>query len=399
MEENDKRRPGVIEQTKSRPAPQFRIEKPYLTGTRPAQKQPVLQTASDTDTHELPINTMASAVGEKINEQSRVQQAEETAKQKSERYNQAIENGTPARIALIESYKPAPWDEKQEKKMRTAAKILAIGDMLAALSSGIIGMSTQGYVPKTGGGKSALPLLDKLKESQDRYHDADREYEKLRLNVLLNGENDNIRRAENEYKNAEAILRDERKYEHSREMADAQNKNRQAAQKEKNEYDLTALDLRHQNNMKEIGARGSQQRSTLQFKVNTGGGSGSKKPISFKSGRKTVTLSDAEANHYYDLGVKYGLIPEEGAKQTFETNTKSSSSDKWAGDKTSTSIREVAYSFNKQSPQEQVRMLRNAYEVDRLIEAGFSGEELRKAKELIVEDDISAEDIISYFNE
>ena len=75
-------------------------------------------------------------------------------------------------------------DTDRIKRAEKAAKITAWSNFLSALGTGIVGMATEGYIPKTGT-DAPMKMLGKIDEWDKLYNSQNREYQQLRLRALM----------------------------------------------------------------------------------------------------------------------------------------------------------------------------------------------------------------------
>lgn len=102
---------------------------------------------------------------------------------KQQRAAELYRSGQNPILAYIETMKPEA-DPARIKRAETAAKIAAWSNMLTALGTGIVGMATEGYVPKTGT-DAPLRMLDRINEWEKLYDSQNREYRQLKLRALM----------------------------------------------------------------------------------------------------------------------------------------------------------------------------------------------------------------------
>lgn len=321
------------------------------------------------------------------------------------------DKGTDLRKALFEANEPKR-DEEREKRIRTMAKIEAWGNLLSALGAGIIGTTTKGYVPVTGN-SYPFKALGELNKMEEDYLREGKEYRNLRFKTDLAGQQAQEQALFKELENADRKLADDEKrlFELEklamanqltrRQKVELQNLKAEIERQKmaiKHGYDMALEGKRQAGRLAAEERRGQNQLAALSTR-NYYGGSGSRKDdrysfIDSDSGDEVV-LSEAEANHYYDLGVRFGLIPPEGRKDTLTTTQNKGV----RGLNSTTTQRETPYSFNKQSKTERTRMIRNSYELEKLLDYGFTADQLPAAAQLIREDGLTAEQIVSILQE
>ena len=119
--------------------------------------------------------------------QAELERKQALYQEKQQRAIDLYNNGQNPILAYVQSLKPER-DLSREKRMRNAAKITAWGDFLSALGTGIVGMATRGYVPRTG---SDMPLrmLGKVNEWERLYDQQNRAFQRLQLNALMGQQN------------------------------------------------------------------------------------------------------------------------------------------------------------------------------------------------------------------
>ncbi len=319
-------------------------------------------------------------------EAQRLAEARTTRDERLSAWNTVIDSGVPARIALAEKYMKPQRDEAQEKRLRKVAMIQAIGDGLTALFSGIIGGQSQGYVPEQSGGKYAMESVKKLQELQERAYREGRDLDRMKLEMLLQGEAAKEARAAAEYERAAKEFEASRARGEKLELAELEAK-MQREQADKKQKDLLGA----------IGARGETNKDVARVKEqirNGGNGTGKNKGYSFLDGENTITLTNAQAANAYAKGVELGIIPAEGSKMAYTTRN-SSNKGGFRGQQISETTREVAYNFNKQSIEERSRLLRIAYYAEKLEQAGIGEKDLETSIELLAEG-FTANEIIDY---
>ena len=98
---------------------------------------------------EQPTKAIFSFADELQRRQQRAEEQKAVWEQKQQRAAELYRSGQNPILAYIETMKPEA-DPARIKRAETAAKIAAWSNMLTALGTGIVGLATEGYVPKTG---------------------------------------------------------------------------------------------------------------------------------------------------------------------------------------------------------------------------------------------------------
>lgn len=96
---------------------------------------------------EQPTKAIFSFADELQRRQQRAEEQKAVWEQKQQRAAELYRSGQNPILAYIETMKPEA-DPARIKRAETAAKIAAWSNMLTALGTGIVGMATEGYVPK-----------------------------------------------------------------------------------------------------------------------------------------------------------------------------------------------------------------------------------------------------------
>lgn len=225
--------------------------------------------------------------------------------QKRQRATELFRQGYNPLVAYVESQKPVR-DEQRELRANRAAKAAAWGNFLTALGTGIAGMATNGYVPKTGN-DYPLRMLGKLNEWENLYAQQNREYQRLRLNMLIGQQQARQKAAQNEAAAAEqdyALARKQYDTLLSGTIGAEQRRQQRledfAQQKElarmRGDYSLRAAKARAE---------------TTALRAD---GSGSKKAIEFfdRDGETVIRLTPAQEADLLERGIKAGLIMRDG---------------------------------------------------------------------------------------
>lgn len=128
--------------------------------------------------------------------QAEAQAAQERADALVEAFKKADGEGRAMLLNIMKEAEPKK-DEDEEKRLRTLAKVQAWGDMLSALTSGVVantGRYGKGYIPYLPSG-SALSSIDKINEMQDEYAKRKLEWDGNMLNFRLGQEQAKINAA------------------------------------------------------------------------------------------------------------------------------------------------------------------------------------------------------------
>lgn len=121
--------------------------------------------------------------------QAEAQAAQERADALVEAFKRADGEGRAMLLNIMKEAEPKK-DEDEEKRLRTLAKVQAWGDMLGALTSGVVantGRYGKGYIPYLPSG-SVLSSIDKINEMQDEYAKRKLEWDGNMLNFRLGQE-------------------------------------------------------------------------------------------------------------------------------------------------------------------------------------------------------------------
>lgn len=128
--------------------------------------------------------------------QAEAQAAQERADALAEAFRKADGEGRAMLLNIMREAEPKK-DEDEEKRLRTLAKVQAWGDMLGALTSGVVantGKYGKGYIPYLPSG-SALSSIDKINKMQDEYAKRKLEWDGNMLNFRLGNEQAKIEAA------------------------------------------------------------------------------------------------------------------------------------------------------------------------------------------------------------
>lgn len=121
--------------------------------------------------------------------QAEAQAAQERADALVEAFRKADGEGRAMLLNIMKEAEPKK-DEDEEKRLRTLAKVQAWGDMLGALTSGVVantGRYGKGYIPYLPS-DSALSSIEKINEMQDEYAKRKLEWDGNMLNFRLGQE-------------------------------------------------------------------------------------------------------------------------------------------------------------------------------------------------------------------
>lgn len=162
--------------------------------TPAATATPVAETTAETP---APTEAKAEAAASPLTplydrvtaKQAEAQAAQERADALVEAFRKADGEGRAMLLNILKEAEPKK-DEDEEKRLRTLAKVQAWGDMLGALTSGVVantGRYGKGYIPYLPSG-SALSSIDKINEMQDEYAKRKLEWDGNMLNFRLGQE-------------------------------------------------------------------------------------------------------------------------------------------------------------------------------------------------------------------
>lgn len=278
--------------------------------------------------------------------QRRQQQAEERRaawEQKRQRAVDLYRNGQNPILAYIDTIKPQP-DKERTKRAETAAKVTAWSNFLSALGTGIIGMATEGYIPKTGN-DAPLKMLGKINEWERLYDSQNRAYQQLRLRALM-GQQQGEQQAAN--MDATAAGQD---YLQAQKQYDALIGNLWKAQQEKEKRADTLADklqiekMRGENNIKTARVRAAASATAAS---NRAAAAAEKAAVQFldRDEKTVVKLNPAQESLLYEKGREMGIIPDDG------TPTKEPS---YTGEKV------PQFVFGKLKPAQKAQVLRAVY--------------------------------------
>lgn len=380
LEDKSKQQPEVIEEAEATKDTAVEPIQPAIINQQTGS--PIIGSGNEVEPeNEEPISSFAMALN---NAQARTQAATDARNATIERVRQAREQGIDLRRTLFEKNRPERNTDK-EKQLRTMGKIQAVGNLLSALGAGIVGTSTKGYVPQTGN-NYPLEALRQLNKMEDDYLREEREYKNLSLRNALADQAAMEKQFSNDLKLADKDLAAaQKRFDTLTDMA-AKGELNGSQQRElarlRAELSLKLSDDKHKKNL-ELEKLRQRNRTGLEYtkhglresRTNTGGSSANKSGYTFmeSDGRTERKLSEAEGNYYYDLGIRLGIIPTEGSKTTLTTVNNRGSRFKNTETK-----REVPYNFSKQSKEDRTRLIKAAYDAQKLINNGFSETEVRE---------------------
>lgn len=130
---------------------------------------------------------------------AREEEAKKETQQALENVRAARENKTSIFNSLVEKRKPK-YDENKEKRMRNAATIQALGDVLAQATKGFVayGKNGAGVVP-TSVNSSAMEGVEKINEMQQKYLQERKAWEDLVIKWEQQKTEDDVAAAESLY--------------------------------------------------------------------------------------------------------------------------------------------------------------------------------------------------------
>jgi hypothetical protein len=150
------------------------------------EEQAPATTEAEEETTASPLTPLYDRVTAK---QAEAQAAQERADALAEAFRKADGEGRAMLLNILQEAEPKK-DEDEEKRLRTLAKVQAWGDMLGALTSGVVantGRYGKGYIPYLPSG-SALSSIDKINKMQDEYAKRKLEWDGNMLNFRLGQE-------------------------------------------------------------------------------------------------------------------------------------------------------------------------------------------------------------------
>ncbi|CVI69809.1 hypothetical protein [Alistipes sp. CHKCI003] len=292
---------------------------------------------------EQPTKAIFSFADELQRRQQRAEEQKAVWEQKQQRAAELYRSGQNPILAYIETMKPEA-DPARTKRAETAAKITAWSNMLTALGTGIVGMATEGYVPKTGT-DAPLRMLGRINEWEKLYDSQNREYRQLKLRALL-GQQEGEQQAANMEASAAGQA-----YNLAQKQYDALLGNvwkaRQERQKRTDDLrDKKEIEkIRGENNLKVARTRAVASASTASTRASA---AANKPAVQFldRDEKTVVNLSPAQESLLYEKGRDMGIIPEDG------TPTKKPA---YTGEKV------PQFSYGKLKPAQKAQLLRTVY--------------------------------------
>lgn len=167
------------------------MEQPKVEEQKPAATDtPVAETPATTEVKEETTASPLTPLYDRVTaKQAEAQAAQERADALAEAFRRADGEGRAMLLNILQEAEPKK-DEDEEKRLRTLAKVQAWGDMLGALTSGVVantGRYGKGYIPYLPSG-SALSSIDKINKMQDEYAKRKLEWDGNMLNFRLGQE-------------------------------------------------------------------------------------------------------------------------------------------------------------------------------------------------------------------
>lgn len=170
------------------PKQEVEEQKPAATATPVAET--TAETPATTEVKEEATASSLTPLYDRVTaKQAEAQAAQERADALVEAFKRADGEGRAMLLNILKEAEPKK-DEDEEKRLRTLAKVQAWGDMLGALTSGVVantGRYGKGYIPYLPSG-SALSSIDKINEMQDEYAKRKLEWDGNMLNFRLGQE-------------------------------------------------------------------------------------------------------------------------------------------------------------------------------------------------------------------
>jgi hypothetical protein len=292
---------------------------------------------------EQPTKAIFSFADELQRRQQRAEEQKAVWEQKQQRAAELYRSGQNPILAYIETMKPEA-DPARIKRAETAAKIAAWSNMLTALGTGIVGMATEGYVPKTGT-DAPLRMLDRINEWEKLYDSQNREYRQLKLRALM-GQQEGQQQAANMEASAAGQA-----YNLAQKQYDALLGYMWKAQQEKQKRAEDLRDkkeiekIRGENNLKVARTRAAASASTASARA---AAAADKAVVQFldRDEKTVVSLSPAQESLLYEKGRDMGIIPEDGSPTKKPAYT---------GEKV------PQFSYGKLKPAQKAQLLRTVY--------------------------------------
>lgn len=258
---------------------------------------------------EKPTTPVFSIADEIQRRQKEADERRATWEQKRQRATDLYRDGQNPILAFIDTMKPQQ-DTDRIKRAEKAAKITAWSNFLSALGTGIVGMATEGYIPKTGT-DAPMKMLGKIDEWDKLYNSQNREYQQLRLRALM-GQQQGEQQAAN--MDATAAGQD---YTLAQKQYDTLIGNLWKAQQEKEKRADTLDDkmkvekLRGENNIKAAQVRAAASAAAASARS---AAAADKSAVQFldRDEQTVVRLNPAQESLLYEKGREMGIIPEDG---------------------------------------------------------------------------------------
>lgn len=242
--------------------------------------------------------------------QQEAQRRQALYQQKQQRARDLYASGQNPILAYVDSMQPTR-DEGREDRARKAAKVTAWGNFLAALGTGITGMATKGYVPKTG---SDIPLkmLDKIDDWEKTYQQQEKQYQALRLNALMGRQAARQKAADMDAAAAgQGYGMAQKQYDS---LLGGAIKSQDAAQKRQDDMAarLAVEALRGKNSEKAARIRAAATTASAAVRAS---GSADKNAMQFldRDNQTVVRLNPAQESYWWNKGVESGTIPADGS--------------------------------------------------------------------------------------
>lgn len=180
---------------KEQPKQEVEEQTPAVTVTPVAET--TAETPATTEVKEEATASPLTPLYDRVTaKQAEAQAAQERADALVEAFKKADGEGRAMLLNILKEAEPKK-DEDEEKRLRTLAKVQAWGDMLGALTSGVVantGRYGKGYIPYLPSG-SALSSIDKINEMQDEYAKRKLDWDGNMLNFRLGQEQAKINAA------------------------------------------------------------------------------------------------------------------------------------------------------------------------------------------------------------
>lgn len=170
--------------------PKQEVEEQTPAATATPVAETTTETPATTEAKEVDAASPLTPLYDRVTaKQAEAQAAQERANALVEAFKKADGEGRAMLLNIMKEAEPKK-DEDEEKRLRTLAKVQAWGDMLGALTSGVVantGRYGKGYIPYLPSG-SALSSIDKINEMQDEYAKRKLEWDGNMLNFRLGQE-------------------------------------------------------------------------------------------------------------------------------------------------------------------------------------------------------------------